>query len=167
MAASGVGPPRPLCLPRPCLSGRRGPVPFQRRLALARHVYTYTCIHTGTPWPAKNDGRVVVRALLRNGLQPDSVDPKVRTHSPDLEQRGRAAPNPMPNPHQVRSYATQWGAKMLGSAQEQQPPNASGGAVSSSCASQHAPATSLPLAEWPCSPDSRRAARYSWPEGHG
>ena len=44
---------------------------------------------TGTPWPARNDGRVVVRALLRAGLQPASDDAR------------------------VRDYAAEWAAKML------------------------------------------------------
>jgi hypothetical protein len=36
---------------------------------------------TGTPWPARNDGRVVVRALLRAGLQPASDDARVRDYA--------------------------------------------------------------------------------------
>jgi hypothetical protein len=32
---------------------------------------------TGTPWPAKNDGRVVVRLLLNNGIVPVAGDAKV------------------------------------------------------------------------------------------
>ena len=73
---------------------------------------TYPCNTSacpGTPWPAKNDGRVVVRALLRSGLRPESDDQR------------------------VLSYATQWGAKMMSpaAAQEQRPPitNASTNAI--------------------------------------
>ena len=40
---------------------------------------------TGTPWPAKNDGRVVVRALLRGGLRPESRDHRIMTYA---AQRG-------------------------------------------------------------------------------
>ena len=32
---------------------------------------------TGTRWPAKNDGRVVVRLLLNNGITPVAGDAKV------------------------------------------------------------------------------------------
>ena len=33
---------------------------------------------TGTRWPAKNDGRVVVRLLINNGLTPIPGDARVR-----------------------------------------------------------------------------------------
>ena len=42
--------------------------------------------YAGTPWPAKNDGRVVVRALLRGGLRPASDDTRVLSYA---TQRGR------------------------------------------------------------------------------
>ena len=32
---------------------------------------------TGTRWPAKNDGRVVVRLLLNNGITPVAGDAKI------------------------------------------------------------------------------------------
>ena len=35
----------------------------------------------GTPWPAKNDGRVVVRVLLRGGLRPESDDQRVLSYA--------------------------------------------------------------------------------------
>ena len=38
-------------------------------------------MHPGTPWPAKNDGRVVVRALLRGGLRPGSDDQRVLSYA--------------------------------------------------------------------------------------
>ena len=53
-------------------------------------MYVHLRVHPGTPWPAKNDGRVVVRALLRGGLRPDSDDQR------------------------VLSYAAQWGGSSKG-----------------------------------------------------
>lgn len=44
---------------------------------------------TGTPWPAKNDGRVVTRLLLKHGLQPN-----------------------FGNDHRLAEYARQYGARM-------------------------------------------------------
>ena len=86
---------------RICELGRSGATVETIDASLSREGYRTS---TGTPWPSRNDGRVVVRTLLRHGLQPVSHDPK------------------------VASYATDWATKMLGGPtalpQEQMPPNA-------------------------------------------
>ena len=105
---------------------------------------------------------MVVRALLRSGLRPESDDQR------------------------VLSYAAQWGAKMMSpaAAQEQRPPNAITNASSnanaiassnaiaspahssaSSSATQvghphHALGAPLPLGAWPRSPDASLCDSY-------
>ena len=78
---------------------------------------------TGTPWPAKNDGRVVVRALLRGGLRPESRD------------------------HRIMTYAAQWEAKMMSPTAAHQPraaPSASANATALAITSAHAAAAASP-----------------------
>lgn len=85
---------------RICELGRSGATVETIDASLSREGFRTS---TGTPWPSRNDGRVVVRTLLRHGLQPISHDAK------------------------VASYAAEWAAKMLGGPvtlpQEQMPPN--------------------------------------------
>ena len=80
---------------------------------------------TGTPWPAKNDGRVVVRALLRGGLRPESRD------------------------HRIMAYAAQWEAKMMSPTAAQQPraaPSASANTTALALATASADADANALA---------------------
>ena len=79
---------------------------------------------TGTPWPAKNDGRVVVRALLRGGLRPESRD------------------------HRIMAYAAQWEAKMMSptAAQQQRAgPSASANATALALVTATADANALAI----------------------
>ncbi|EOD20625.1 hypothetical protein EMIHUDRAFT_208593 [Emiliania huxleyi CCMP1516] len=44
---------------------------------------------TGTPWPRSNDGRVVVRALLRAGVAPlPGGDARVARYVKELQEKG-------------------------------------------------------------------------------
>ena len=46
---------------------------------------------TGTRWPAKNDGRVVVRLLLNNGITPSAGDAKVAKYMAEYAAKLAAA----------------------------------------------------------------------------
>ena len=78
--------PNPNLTLNPNPTGSEGATVEEIDAGLSLEGYTTS---TGTPWPAKNDGRVVVRALLRGGLRPESRD------------------------HRIMTYAAQWEAKMM------------------------------------------------------
>ena len=47
---------------------------------------------TGTRWPAKNDGRVVVRLLLNNGIAPIAGDAKIAKYVRELQAKNYGTP---------------------------------------------------------------------------
>ena len=62
---------------RVCELGRAGASVIEIDKTLHREQFKTS---TGTPWPAKNDGRVVVRTLLRHGIEPVPGDAKIKKY---------------------------------------------------------------------------------------
>eukprot|EP00965_Chrysotila_dentata_P153475 5072745-Pleurochrysis_carterae.AAC.3 len=64
----------PALVTRVCELGRDGCSVVEIDRVLHREKFRTS---TGSMWPAKNDGRVVVRTLLQNGVQPNGGDSKI------------------------------------------------------------------------------------------
>ena len=57
---------------------------------------------TGTRWPSKNDGRVVVRLLINSGIRPVAGDAKIARYVTEYTAK-LAAKTPPPAPSSVGS----------------------------------------------------------------